>query len=105
MALAAERAGVKTLVGFSYIMNPATQLARQMIEAGEIGDVIRANTIAYDDYIAFNGETGAKDAGKARDEGKEYVVQDGDVIHFRGTHNEDYLMGPASPMNWRLKAK
>ena len=44
---------------------------------------IRANTIAYDDYIAFNGETGAKDAGKARDEGKEYVVQDGDVIHFR----------------------
>jgi GTP-binding protein YchF len=44
---------------------------------------IRANTIAYDDYIAFNGEVGAKEAGKARDEGKEYVVQDGDVIHFR----------------------
>ncbi|MBN8951326.1 MULTISPECIES: redox-regulated ATPase YchF [unclassified Rhizobium] len=44
---------------------------------------IRANTIAYDDYIAYNGEVGAKEAGKARDEGKEYVVQDGDVIHFR----------------------
>ncbi|MAU23128.1 MAG: redox-regulated ATPase YchF [Martelella sp.] len=44
---------------------------------------IRAHTIAYDDYIAFNGETGAKEAGKARDEGKEYVVADGDVIHFR----------------------
>ncbi|TIX88514.1 redox-regulated ATPase YchF [Rhizobium sp. P44RR-XXIV] len=44
---------------------------------------IRANTIAYEDYIAFNGEVGAKEAGKARDEGKEYVVQDGDVIHFR----------------------
>ena len=44
---------------------------------------IRAHTIAYDDYIAFNGETGAKEAGKARDEGKEYIVQDGDVIHFR----------------------
>ncbi|TAV49831.1 redox-regulated ATPase YchF [Rhizobium leguminosarum] len=44
---------------------------------------IRANTIAYDDYIKYNGEVGAKDAGKARDEGKEYVVQDGDVIHFR----------------------
>ena len=44
---------------------------------------IRANTIAYDDYIALGGETGAKEAGKARDEGKEYVVQDGDVIHFR----------------------
>jgi hypothetical protein len=44
---------------------------------------IRAHTIAYDDYIAYNGEVGAKEAGKARDEGKEYVVQDGDVIHFR----------------------
>jgi ribosome-binding ATPase YchF (GTP1/OBG family) len=44
---------------------------------------IRANTIAYDDYIQYNGEVGAKEAGKARDEGKEYVVQDGDVIHFR----------------------
>lgn len=44
---------------------------------------IRANTIAYNDYVAFKGEVGAKEAGKARDEGKEYVVQDGDVIHFR----------------------
>ena len=44
---------------------------------------IRAETIAYDDYIACNGETGAKDAGKMRSEGKEYVVQDGDVMLFR----------------------
>jgi GTP-binding protein YchF len=44
---------------------------------------IRANTIAYDDFIAYGGENGAKEAGKARDEGKDYVVQDGDVIHFR----------------------
>ena len=44
---------------------------------------IRAETIAYDDYIAFNGEQGAKEAGKFRLEGKEYVVQDGDVLHFR----------------------
>ncbi len=44
---------------------------------------IRAFTISYADYIAFNGEVGAKEAGKGRDEGKEYVVQDGDVIHFR----------------------
>jgi hypothetical protein len=44
---------------------------------------IRAETIAYDDYIAFNGEAGARDAGKFRLEGKEYVVQDGDVMHFR----------------------
>jgi ribosome-binding ATPase YchF (GTP1/OBG family) len=44
---------------------------------------IRAFTIGYDDYINFKGEVGAKEAGKGRDEGKEYVVQDGDVIHFR----------------------
>jgi ribosome-binding ATPase len=44
---------------------------------------IRAETIAYDDYVANNGEAGAKDAGKMRLEGKEYVVQDGDVMHFR----------------------
>jgi len=44
---------------------------------------IRAETIAYADYIALNGEGGAKDAGKLRQEGKEYVVQDGDVLHFK----------------------
>jgi ribosome-binding ATPase YchF (GTP1/OBG family) len=44
---------------------------------------IRAETIAYDDYVALNGEGGAKDAGKLRQEGKEYVIQDGDVLHFK----------------------
>ena len=44
---------------------------------------IRAEVISYDDFIAFGGEQGAKEAGKLRLEGKEYVVQDGDVIHFR----------------------
>ncbi len=44
---------------------------------------IRAETIAYDDYVALSGETGAKEAGKMRLEGKEYVVKDGDVMHFR----------------------
>jgi len=44
---------------------------------------IRAETIAYDDYVSLGGETGAKDAGKMRLEGKEYVVKDGDVMHFR----------------------
>jgi len=44
---------------------------------------IRAETIGYDDYIAFGGETGARDAGKLRSEGKDYVVQDGDVMLFR----------------------
>ncbi|MEM9207471.1 MAG: redox-regulated ATPase YchF, partial [Pseudomonadota bacterium] len=44
---------------------------------------IRAQTITYDDYVANNGEVGARDAGKARDEGKDYVVNDGDVMLFK----------------------
>ena len=44
---------------------------------------IRAQTIAFDDYVTLGGETAAKEAGKARDEGKEYVVQDGDVLLFK----------------------
>jgi hypothetical protein len=44
---------------------------------------IRAETISYDDYVACGGEVGAKDAGKMRLEGKDYVVADGDVMHFR----------------------
>jgi len=44
---------------------------------------IRSETIAYDDYVGLGGETGARDAGKFRLEGKDYVVKDGDVLHFR----------------------
>ncbi len=44
---------------------------------------IRAETIAFEDYVAHGGEQGAKDAGKMRAEGKDYVVKDGDVLHFR----------------------
>jgi hypothetical protein len=44
---------------------------------------IRAETIAYEDFIACGGENGAKEAGKMRAEGKDYVVQDGDIFHFR----------------------
>jgi len=44
---------------------------------------IRAETIAYDDFVAWRGEQGAKEAGKMRLEGKDYVVKDGDVMHFR----------------------
>ncbi len=44
---------------------------------------IRAQTIAYDDYVKYSGEAGARDAGKLRLEGKDYVVADGDVMHFR----------------------
>jgi len=44
---------------------------------------IRAEVIAYEDFIEFGGDQGAKEAGKNRLEGKEYIVQDGDVMHFR----------------------
>jgi GTP-binding protein YchF len=44
---------------------------------------IRAEVISYEDYVALKGEAGAKDAGRMRVEGKEYVVRDGDVVHFR----------------------
>jgi GTP-binding protein YchF len=62
--------------------------ARAPEAAGEIHTdfergFIRAETIAYDDYIRFGGEAGARDAGKLRSEGKDYVVQDGDVMLFR----------------------
>jgi len=62
--------------------------ARAPEAAGEIHSdfergFIRAETIAYDDYVRFGGEAGARDAGKLRSEGKEYAVQDGDVMLFR----------------------
>lgn len=46
---------------------------------------IRASTISYNDFITYKGEQASKEAGKSRDEGKEYIVQDGDIIHFK--HN------------------
>ncbi|ALE03572.1 redox-regulated ATPase YchF [Bartonella ancashensis] len=62
----------------------APQAARVIHSDFERG-FIRAQTISYEDYVALGGENGAKEAGKARDEGKEYVVQDGDIILFK--HN------------------
>lgn len=44
---------------------------------------IKAETIAYDDFITFNGEAGARDNGKLRQEGKTYIVKDGDIFHFK----------------------
>jgi ribosome-binding ATPase YchF (GTP1/OBG family) len=44
---------------------------------------IRAECIAYDDYVALGGEAPARDAGKLRQEGKDYVIRDGDVLHFK----------------------
>ena len=44
---------------------------------------IRAEVTSYDDFLQYNGEQGAKEAGKLRVEGKDYIVKDGDVMHFR----------------------
>ncbi|QWA09223.1 Gfo/Idh/MocA family oxidoreductase [Sodalis ligni] len=63
MVAAAKKANVKTLVGFNYMKNPAAQLARQIIENGEIGE----------------------------------------IVHFYGTHNEDYLASPQTPIDWHCK--
>jgi len=63
MVAAAEAAGVKTLVGFNYMKNPTSQLAKEIIARGEIGD----------------------------------------VVHFYGTHNEDYLARPETPLDWHCQ--
>ena len=60
----------------------APQAARVIHTDFERG-FIRAETTSYDDYVAFGGEVGAREAGKMRLEGKDYVVADGDVLHFR----------------------
>jgi ribosome-binding ATPase YchF (GTP1/OBG family) len=65
---------------------PAGTLAPQaagVIHTDFEAGFIRAETISYADYIQFDGEAGAKKAGRFRLEGKEYPVQDGDVLHFR----------------------
>ena len=58
-------------------------LAVVLLEQRAHRGFIRAETISYDDYIALGGEAGAKEAGKMRQEGKDYDVKDGDVMHFK----------------------
>ncbi len=48
--------------------------------------MIRAQTNAFDDFVKFKGEAGARDAGRMRQEGKDYLVKDGDVIEFLHSH-------------------
>ena len=55
---------------------------KRYYERNTLQAIYRAQTEAYDDFIKFKGEQGAKDAGKMRAEGKEYVVKDGDVLNF-----------------------
>jgi ribosome-binding ATPase len=76
-------AGVKEVRAWtSHIGATAPKAAAEIHTDFEKG-FIRAEVIAYADFITCNGENGAKEAGKLRLEGKEYIVQDGDVMHFR----------------------
>jgi GTP-binding protein YchF len=76
-------AGVKEVRAWTIPVGATAPQSAGVIHTDFERGFIRAEVIAYDDYIAFKGEQGAKDAGKWRLEGKEYVMHDGDVVHFR----------------------
>lgn len=76
-------AGVKEVRAWTIRKNTKAPQAAAVIHNDFEKGFIRAEVIAYADFIANNGEVGAKNAGKMRLEGKEYVVQDGDIMHFR----------------------
>ncbi|WP_027478080.1 redox-regulated ATPase YchF [Curvibacter gracilis] len=75
-------AGVKEVRAWTIHVGDTAPQAAGVIHGDFERGFIRAQTIAFDDFIAFKGEQGAKDAGKMRAEGKEYVVKDGDVMNF-----------------------
>jgi GTP-binding protein YchF len=75
-------AGVKEVRAWTVPVGATAPQAAGVIHTDFEKGFIRAQTIAYDDFVAFKGEQGAKDAGKMRAEGKEYVVKDGDVLNF-----------------------
>ena len=75
-------AGVKEVRAWTIHQGDTAPQAAGVIHTDFERGFIRAQTIAFDDFIAFKGEQGAKDAGKMRAEGKEYVVKDGDVLNF-----------------------
>jgi ribosome-binding ATPase len=75
-------AGVKEVRAWTIHIGDTAPQAAGVIHTDFERGFIRAQTIAFDDFVAFKGEQGAKDAGKMRSEGKEYVVKDGDVLNF-----------------------
>ena len=75
-------AGVKEVRAWTIRIGDTAPKAAGVIHTDFERGFIRAQTIAFDDYITFKGENGAKEAGKMRAEGKEYVVHDGDVMNF-----------------------
>ena len=75
-------AGVKEVRAWTIHVGDTAPQAAGVIHTDFERGFIRAQTIAFDDFVAFKGEQGAKEAGKMRSEGKEYVVKDGDVLNF-----------------------
>ena len=76
-------AGVKEVRAWTVAIGATAPKAAAVIHTDFEKGFIRAETIAYQDFVDNNGEQGAKEAGKLRVEGKEYIVKDGDVMHFR----------------------
>lgn len=76
-------AGVKEVRAWTVKVGATAPQAAGVIHTDFEKGFIRAEVVAYEDFIAGNGEQGAKEAGKWRLEGKEYIVKDGDVVHFR----------------------
>ena len=76
-------AGVKEVRAWTIPVNATAPQAAGVIHSDFEKGFIRAEVMSYEDFVTYKGEQGAKDAGKWRLEGKEYKVQDGDVMHFR----------------------
>jgi ribosome-binding ATPase YchF (GTP1/OBG family) len=76
-------AGVKEVRAWTIPVNATAPQSAGVIHSDFEKGFIRAEVISYEDFVAYKGEQGAKDAGKWRLEGKDYKVQDGDVMHFR----------------------
>jgi len=76
-------AGVKEVRAWTIHKGDTAPQAAGVIHTDFEKGFIRAEVISYDDFIGYHGEHGAKEAGKMRLEGKEYIVKDGDVMHFR----------------------
>ena len=76
-------AGVKEVRAWTFPEGSTAPQAAGKIHTDFEKGFIRAEIVSYDHFVEFNGEQGAKDAGKWRLEGKDYIVKDGDVIHFR----------------------
>jgi len=76
-------AGVKEVRAWQLHKGSTAPQAAGVIHTDFEKGFIRAETIAFDDFIKFRGEAGAREAGRMRLEGKDYIVQEGDVLHFR----------------------